>query len=277
MDTIERTTAVITGGASGIGLAMAARFATAGAHIVLADVDEEGLGAARRTLESAGAQVLAVRTDVSDRSAVDALRDAAITRFGPVHIVCNNAGVQVAGPTWKISPAKWEWIMGVNLWGVIHGVQSFVPHMLEHGEPGHVVNTASAAGLLTLPAMSAYCVTKHGVVALTECLAGDLAQAGAKIHASVLCPAFVRTQLHLSSSAGPSDATTGEGLMSAEEEAAFDASVKALVESGVAPETVAEAVYQTLLSPRLHILTHAEILPFVQKRVERIVASADGG
>lgn len=279
MESIEQKTAVVTGGGSGIGLAMAKRFAKGGARVVLADVDAGALAAAEKELASLGAEVLGVQTDVSQRASVDALRDAAIARFGRVHILCNNAGVQVAGPMWKISPAKWEWIMGVNLWGVIHGVQSFVPHMIEHGEAGQVVNTASAAGLLTVPSMSAYCVTKHGVVALTECLSGDLKQANAAIRASVLCPAFVRTNLHLSSRNLPVDAPDAQGteaLMSAEEEAAFDASVKSLVESGIAADAVAEAVYQNLLTPKLHILTHPEVLPFVQQRAERIAASDPG-
>lgn len=273
MESIKDKVAIITGGASGIGLAMARRFSAEGCRLVLADIDPTPLQEAVTNLKNDGAEVIGVVTDVSQRDAVDALRDAAIAAYGKVHILCNNAGVQVAGPMWKISQAKWEWIMGVNLWGVIHGVQSVVPHMIEHGEPSHIINTSSAAGLMSPPFMSAYCVTKHGVVALTECLSQDLRDAKTAIRASVLCPAFVQTNLHVSSSKRPDEAP-GDALMTDAEQEAFDGATKNLVESGVQPEVIAEAVYETLLTPRLHILTNPEIVPFIHKRADRIAAGA---
>jgi len=272
MDTINNKVAVITGGASGIGLAMARRFAAEGCKLVLADIEAKALDTAVAELTAGGAEAIGVVTDVSKREAIDALRDASVEAYGKVHVLCNNAGVQVAGHMWKTSQAKWEWIMGVNLWGVVHGVQSFVPHMIEHGEPCHIVNTSSAAGLTTPPFMSAYCVTKHGVVALTECLSADLRDAQPQIRASVLCPAFVQTNLHLSSAKRPQEAP-GDTLMTDDEQDAFDGATKNMVQSGLQPEVIAERVYETLLKPKLHILTNPEIAPFVMKRAEKIASS----
>ncbi len=270
MDSIENRVAVITGGGSGIGLAMAKRFAAEGAKVVLADIDATALDTAVAELKQSGADAMSVVTDVSDRGAIDALRDAAIKAHGKVHILCNNAGVQIAGPIWKTSDEKWKWIMDINLWGVIHGVQSFVPHMLEHGEACHIINTSSAAGLLSLPFMAAYCVTKHGVVTLTECLSQDLKHEGANIRASVLCPAFVQTNLHLSSRKMPTG-EGGENAMSKHDEDAFYGAVKNLVASGVSPDEIATAVYETILEPRVHIVTHEITLEGVSKRAARIL------
>jgi NAD(P)-dependent dehydrogenase (short-subunit alcohol dehydrogenase family) len=185
--------AVVTGGASGLGRAMALRFAREGMKIVLADVEQDALGRTEKEFRDAGHTVLAVRTDVSKGRDVDALADKAFSAFGGVHILCNNAGVAPGGTIWEQSEKDWEWTLGVNVWGVIHGIRAFVPRMLEQNVEGHVVNTASVAGLLSPPGMAMYCVSKHSVVTMTECLHHDLLEAGAKIRASVLCPAFVPT------------------------------------------------------------------------------------
>ena len=199
LDGLRGRVAVITGGASGIGRALAERFATAGARLVLADVEEPALAAAGADLRAAGAEVAEVVTDVADPGAVDALADAAYQRFGAVHVVCNNAGVVSTGPSWEQSIEDWQWVLGVDLWGVIHGVRSFVPRMLDGGEPGHIVNTASIAGLLPFPNIAPYDVAKAGVVALSEALHGELRAAGAAIGVSVLCPGVVPTRISESS------------------------------------------------------------------------------
>ncbi len=189
--------AVVTGAASGIGRAMAERFAAEGMKVVLADIEQEALAQAEAKMKAAGATVLAVRTDVSSASGVQALAGRTIDAFGAVHILCNNAGVPpVVGPSWELTEADWQWVLGVNLWGVLHGIRVFVPIMLGQDSEGHVVNTASMAGLLSLPWAATYDVAKHGVVTLSESLHGELAAVGSKLKVSVLCPGWVKTPAH---------------------------------------------------------------------------------
>ncbi len=192
MDTLDQKTAVITGAASGLGLAFARRFAAAGAKVVLADIEAEPLDRAVDELRTAGADVLGVRTDVSVADDVDALAAAAVDRYGRVNIVCNNAGVAAGGLLWELSLADWEWTHGVNHWGVVHGLRSFVPHLLEHGD-GHVVNTASVAGHLSYPYMSPYNASKHAVVTISETLYHELRTVESPVGVSVVCPGLVNT------------------------------------------------------------------------------------
>ena len=187
--------AVVTGAASGIGQAMAGRFAAAQMKVVLADVEAEALRATEHELKAQGAEALGVVTDVSKADQVENLAQRAVDAFGGVHIVCNNAGVGAGGLTWSHPLKDWEWVMGVNLWGVIHGVRTFVPIMLEQGTDGHIVNTASMAGLVSGPFMSIYDVTKHGVVTLSESLHYELMMQAAPVKVSVLCPGFVLTNI----------------------------------------------------------------------------------
>lgn len=194
MKTLAGKVAVVTGAASGLGLAMARRFASEGASVVLADVDEGALAVAVK-LVAGPAGAMAVPTDVSDPGAVDELARRTVERFGAVHVVCNNAGTVVAGRAWEISLADWQRVLGANLWGVINGIRTFVPILLAQGEPAHVVNTASMAGVTSLPTLGPYVTSKHGVVALSEVLHHDLAAIGAPIGVSVLCPGFVPTRL----------------------------------------------------------------------------------
>jgi NAD(P)-dependent dehydrogenase (short-subunit alcohol dehydrogenase family) len=186
--------AVITGAASGIGRALAERCAREGMQVVLADMEVEALTTTEAALKATGATVLAVVTDVSKAQDVEALAQKTLQAFGAVHLLCNNAGVWAGTSVWESPLADWEWVLGVNMWGVIHGVRVFVPFMLAQETEGHIVNTASMSGLLTAPGLGAYLVSKHGVVALSETLSHELAQRRAKVKVSVLCPGWVNTQ-----------------------------------------------------------------------------------
>jgi NAD(P)-dependent dehydrogenase (short-subunit alcohol dehydrogenase family) len=188
MEDFQDKVAVVTGGASGIGRALAEKSAALGMKIVLADVEERALSQAEKELKAGGAEVRALRTDVSQAGEVEAQAHLAFTTYGAVHLLFNNAGVSVKHTVWGSSLVDWQWVLGVNLWGVIHGLHFFVPRMLAQGSEGHIVNTASDAGLLAHAGQHSYNVSKHGVVALSETLALELAAHGAALKASVLCP-----------------------------------------------------------------------------------------
>jgi NAD(P)-dependent dehydrogenase (short-subunit alcohol dehydrogenase family) len=203
--------AVVTGGASGIGLALARRAAKEGMKVALADIEEEALATAETGLRDAGATVFGVTTDVSNAGDVDALAERVLGRFGGVHLVCNNAGVGLTAPVWEYTADDWEWVLGVNLFGVINGVRTFVPLMLDGGQEGHVVNTASVAGLTSQPGLGAYNVSKHGVVTLSETLYHDLALAAARVGVSVLCPGGTETAILRAERNRPAGERTGAG------------------------------------------------------------------
>ncbi|MGY1810817.1 SDR family NAD(P)-dependent oxidoreductase [Blastococcus sp. SYSU D00669] len=185
--------AVVTGAAGGLGLAMARRFAAEGMRVVLSDVDRDGVRAAAAALAGDGADVLAVRTDVAREDDVQRLADEAFDAFGAVHVLCNNAGVVKSARAWLLTREDWEWVLGVDLWGVVHGIRAFLPRMLESGQSGHVVNTASMTALLPMPRLAAYGAAKAAVAALSESLRHDLAAEGADVGVSVFCPGFVAT------------------------------------------------------------------------------------
>jgi NAD(P)-dependent dehydrogenase (short-subunit alcohol dehydrogenase family) len=193
VDELHGRVAVVTGAASGIGLALAEAFQAEGMALVLADIEAGPLHVVAERLAGSG-EVLAVRTDVADAASVVALRDAALERFGRVHVLCNNAGVGGGGPMADLPLSTWQWVLGVNLWGVIHGVSAFLGHLCSHGD-GHIVNTGSVAGLVSLPAMGPYNVSKHGVVTLSETLYQELLQSGSTVGVTVLCPGFVNTRI----------------------------------------------------------------------------------
>src|SRR6266516_7473920 len=195
MKDFQDKVAVVTGAASGIGRALAGKSAQEGMKVVLADVEESALKQAEDELKASGAEVLAVRTDVSKADEVEALSQRAFATYGAVHLLCNNAGVGAGTTVWGSSLADWQWVLGVNLWGVIYGIHYFVPRMLAQDSEGHIVNTASAAGLISRPGTGIYKVSKHGVVTLSETLALELAARGAKLKASVLCHEFVYTRI----------------------------------------------------------------------------------
>jgi NAD(P)-dependent dehydrogenase (short-subunit alcohol dehydrogenase family) len=270
MKEFQGKVAVITGGASGLGRAMAERFARAGMSIVLADVDPNALAKAEAEMKAAGAKVIGVRTDVSKAAEVEALAQQTLAAFGGVHLVANNAGVAEGGNVWDNTVADWEWVLGVNLWGVIHGVRVFTPIMLAQGSEGHIVNTASVAGLLSPPGMGIYSVSKHAVVALSECLHQDLAQKTDKLKCSVLCPAYVPTGIADSGRNRP--AALSETRHKSAADLALDASLKKAVQSGnLTAADVAQKVYEAVRDERFYILTHPKIKPSIQWRMEDIL------
>ena len=266
--------AVVTGGASGLGRAMALRFAHEGMKIVLADIEKDALGKTEKEFREAGYPVLAVRTDVSSGRDVDALADKAFKAFGGVHVLCNNAGVAPGGTVWEQSEKDWEWTLGVNVWGVIHGIRAFVPRMLEQNIEGHVVNTASVAGLLSPPGMAMYCVSKHAVVTLTECLHHDLIAFGAKIRASVLCPAFVPTGISDSERNRP--ATLREEKVKSQTDLEREERLRHAVKSGrVSAEQVADLVFESIRDDKFYILPHQKIKPAIEMRMQDILLERD--
>jgi NAD(P)-dependent dehydrogenase (short-subunit alcohol dehydrogenase family) len=241
--------------------------------VVLADVELEPLGRAERSLRSAGAEVLAVPTDVSKADQVDRLAQQARETFGAIHVVCNNAGVGATSGAafWEMTRADWEWVLGVNLWGAINGMRAFTPILLEQ-EEGHMVNTASMAGLNTgAPgSMGVYSVTKHAVVALSESLQVSLAIRGAHVAVSVLCPAWVRTNISESIRNRPAEYPANEPERTPQAAAAIDY-VKHLVATGTPPAKIAATVVDAIHKQRFYVLPHPEALPGVRQRMEDIL------
>ena len=266
MEDLQGKVAVITGGASGIGRAVADKAAAEGMKIILGDIEEGPLKAAVDDLNGAGAEALGVVTDVSDRASVEALRHAALDRFGAVHLVHNNAGIGLGGPIWEVTEEDWRWILGVNLWGVIHGVATFTPLLLEQGE-GHIVNTASIAGLIVAPFLGPYNATKQAVVAISETLYKDLQAVGAPVGVSVLCPGFVQTRIAESERNRPGWAPDREVEGAAE----LRGVVQGLVDGGIEPTTVADRVIDAVRTDTFYILTHPELDIAITTRFDDIV------
>jgi NAD(P)-dependent dehydrogenase (short-subunit alcohol dehydrogenase family) len=194
MNEMRGKVAAVTGAASGLGRSMALALAAEGMDVALADVDEANLSLVQKEVQANGVRAIAVTVDVSQGREVEIFREHTVARLGGVHVVCNNAGVSPLGAVWENSVAEWQWILGVNLWGVIYGVRAFAPHLIAQNE-GHIVNTASVAGLISPPGMGAYNVTKHAVVALSETLYHDLRSRDCAVGVSVLCPAYVPTRI----------------------------------------------------------------------------------
>jgi NAD(P)-dependent dehydrogenase (short-subunit alcohol dehydrogenase family) len=260
--------AVITGAASGIGRALADRCAQEGMKAVLADVEADALAKTEASLKASGATVLAVQTDVSQAGDIEALAQKTLDAFGAVHLLCNNAGVGAEAAVWESTLAQWEWVLGVNLWGVIHGLRVFVPLMLAQDAEGHIVNTASMAGLISGPGLGVYKVTKHAVVTLSETLHHELAECGAKVKASVLCPGIVNTRIMESARNRP-------GHLPAEPPgrppgARWEALCQ-LVQAGMPPAQVADAVFEAIRKDQFYILTHPEGKEYVRTRMEDIL------
>jgi len=271
MREFEGKTAVVTGAASGIGRALAERFAQARMQVVLADIQKDALDRAVREMEERQYRVIGVVANTMLRQSVQELADRAIAEFGKVHVLCNNAGVVSSGSAlnaiWEVPDADWQWVMGVNFWGVVYGLQAFVPHMLAHGESGHIINTASLAGLM--PGGGTYGVTKHAVLALTEGLHRDLKTRNASISASVLCPGLVNTQIFDAERNRPAELKSGAA---APELAAGMREVgRAMLAQGKAPAEIADIVFDSIAEDRFYILPHPAWDPIVRERVEHVL------
>ena len=262
--------AVVTGGASGIGLALARRFARDGMKLVLADVEAEPLEAAAKALEGEGAEVLAQRCDVSDAEAMDALAAAALDRFGAVHVVCNNAGVGAGGPMWELTTEDWEFAIRPNLWGVIHGIRVFAKHLVDQNE-GHIVNTASMAGLVSVPGMGPYNVTKHAVVTLSETLFHELEAAQSQVGVSVLCPGHVNTRIWESERNRPEElAATGNDVRAPEMRETHEM-YRDILADAMPPDEVAGLVADAIRDGTFYIHTHRKARPAVEQRMRAIL------
>jgi len=271
MKDFSRKVAVITGAASGIGRAIAEALAGEGTRLVLADIEAPALAEAERSLRNGGAEVLAVRTDVSKAEEVEVLAQRTREEFGVVDLLFNNAGVGGGGLLWERTRADWNWVLGVNLWGVIHGIRSFVPIMLDQGTEAHIVNTASVAGLISPPGMGPYNVSKHAVVALSETLHHELALVGFKIKVSVLCPAWVKTGIADSDRNRPTELRNPHRAPT-ELEVAQDRNTRAALEaSHVKPEDVARITLEAIRDEQFYILTHPKIKGAIKARMEDIL------
>jgi len=268
MKDLRGKVAAVTGAASGLGRSMALAFAAEGMDLALADVDEVNLSSVQDEVLAKGVRAITLKVDVSNAQQLEIFRDQTLTRLGGVHVVCNNAGVSPLGAVWENSPADWQWILGVNLWGVIHGVRAFTPHLLAQDE-GHIVNTASVAGLISPPGSGAYNVTKHGVVALSESLYHDLRERNSKVGVSVLCPAYVPTGIVDSERNRPKDlpvSTKSEATL------AREAMLRKAVASGkISADQVAQSVVAAIKDERFYILTHPRIKGAIQARMEDIL------
>jgi NAD(P)-dependent dehydrogenase (short-subunit alcohol dehydrogenase family) len=263
--------AVVTGSASGIGRAMAERFAAEGLKVVLGDIEQAALDGAVDEMKAKGADVAGKRTDVSKAGDVEALARFALDTFGAVHIACNNAGVGMGGSAWGMTVRDWEWMLGVNLWGVVHGIRTFVPLMLAQGDECHIVNTASGAGLHVRPFLGMYAATKHAVVALSEAMYHELKLTGSRVGVSVLCPAVVNTRIGESERNRPQAlANEGEPANPAQM-AAMEQAFRAALAAGLPPEKVADAVLDAIREDRFYILTHEETKQRVRVKLEDIL------
>ena len=267
--------AVVTGAASGMGLAFAHRFAEEGMDVVLADIESEPLAMAEAAISGKGVRALAVRTDVMAEDAVNRLADAAFTTFGNVHVLCNNAGVAASAATlraraWEGPISDWHWTIGVNLMGVVYGVRAFVPRMLEHGDEGHIVNTASLAGLLT--GANPYNVSKHGVVCLTEGLYKDFKDVGAKLSASVLCPGLIRTSILDAERNRPPEFGPATDATSLRPEVRdWAEGFSAALQAGIEPEEVARQVYEAIRDDHFYIIpAQPGLMDVVKVRLEDV-------
>jgi len=270
MKDLAGKTAVITGAASGMGLAFAERFATAGMNVVLADVEVPRLDEATANVRALGVDAVAVPTDVSDADAVDRLRDAALDRFGRVHVVCNNAGVAGSMTGVGIDLSDWQWVLGVNLWGVVHGHRSFLPHLLEHGD-GHIVNTASMAG--HHPGHSAYSASKWAVVALTEGLYHQLRGQGSTVGVSCLCPGWVATDIARSDRNRPEwAAPKALDQQPDDERTAFVREfVRDQLANGMPPAQVAELVHDAVVGDRFWVFTDMAMVAALEPRYAAVL------
>jgi len=262
--------AVITGAASGIGRAIAERCVGAGMRVVLADVHEADLTKAKTELKTAGGNVLAVRTDVSKRSDVELLARQTLDTFGQVHLLFNNAGVTADGAPWEATWNDWEWAIGVNLWGVIHGVKVFTPLMLAQNTECHIVNTSSTAGLIVGSMVAPYSVTKHAIVALSENLYLTLQQRNSLVKVSVLCPGFVQTNIASAERNRPAELQNEPVEQTPQMQASLNA-FKAAIEAGVSPLQVADVVFEAIRKEQFYVLPSPEWIELIKLRTDNLL------
>ncbi len=266
-------TAVVTGAASGMGRAFAERFAAEGMRVVLADVEREPLERAVAELRARGREVLGVPTDVVARESVERLAAAALDAYGQVHLVCNNAGVEgyLDGPLWEATEKDWRWTMGVNLWGVVHGVQTFLPIMLAQDTEGHVVNTASMTAVVR--GRNMYSVSKQAVLALTETIHAQLQERGAKVGVSALCPGIIATRLFQGSRNRPEELRNEREPAGAEAGRELRRTMHERLQGGMAPSRVAEILLAGIREGRLYILTDHQWDEQIRSRTEEVLGS----
>jgi NAD(P)-dependent dehydrogenase (short-subunit alcohol dehydrogenase family) len=274
MEQLDGKVAVITGAARGIGAALATRFAAEGMRLVLADVDPAALDRAVARHHADGTEVLGVPTDVSDAGAVEALAAAARERFGTAHVICNNAGVSGhIRPSWDQPEREWQWVLGVNLLGVVNGIRSFVPTLIAQDE-GHVVNTASLAGLLAVPYASPYTATKHAVVALSTSLFHELAFSGSKVGVSVLCPGFLHTEIMDTDRAWPDRLGAPPGHADDPGPQLIHGVFEHAVDAGLDPTDLADRVVDGIHTQRFLVTTHPELCTRAVQTTARVVEGA---
>jgi NAD(P)-dependent dehydrogenase (short-subunit alcohol dehydrogenase family) len=271
MKDFEGRVAVITGAGSGFGREFARLGASLGMRLALADVQADALAATVDELAGRGATVFGERTDVSRGEDVERLAARTLDAYGAVHLVFNNAGVAAGGLAWESSARDWEWVLGVNLWGVIHGVRTFTPILLSQGTEGHVVNTASVAGLVNPQMMAAYNVSKHAVVSLSATMVHDLRLVGAKVGVSVLCPAFVPTGIGASARNRPAGLANDAPPTASQQ--ALQAQLEKAVSSGrIGAEQIARATFDAVRENRFYVITHDAMMPSIELRLQDVVA-----
>lgn len=276
MNTFEGKVAVITGAASGIGAAIAARCIAEGMKVVLADVDEPALAETAQSVQALGAQVLPVLCDVSREDHLHALAERTLQAFGAVHVLFNNAGVSAGSLLWESSVEDWQWVLGVNLWGLIHATRIFVPLMFGQNTECHIVNTASIAGLIANPGNGIYGVSKHAIVSFSETLYQELKLAQSQIDVSVVCPGFVRTQLM------DSDRNRPAALRNAVDDMPLpphrqmnEQLVREGIRNGLPPEQVASAIFEAIRAKRFYVFTHDDTKDMIRQRMENLVNGAN--
>lgn len=273
MQPLKDKVAVITGAAGALGSALAQRCAALGMRLAIADIDAASLAATERALKTGGAQVVSLPVDVSQLAEVRALAELTLSAWGAAHLICNNAGVAATGPLWEATGADWDWVLGVNLRGVIHGVQVFTPLLLAQNE-GHIVNTASVAGLIAPPGLGAYAVSKHAVVALSECLQHDLQQKKSAVRCSVVCPAYFPSGIADSERARPPHLR--QDAAKSLQRQAQDAGLRRAVQAGrISADAIAAATLQAVQDQRFWVLTHPNILGAVRARMEDLLAGRE--
>lgn len=273
MEQLEGKVAVVTGAASGIGFALAKAFVAEGMKVAMGDIEKSALDAAAAELRDSGGDVLTVTLDVAVADEVDRFRDVVLDNYGAVHVICNNAGVGSGGVLWELSDAQWQWVVGVDLFGVVNGIRAFVPHLVAQNE-GHVVNTASIAGMTSTPGMGPYNASKHAVVTISETLFHELRMFGApNVGVSVLCPGFVRTRIAESDRNAPAELRSfasgdpqAEGMRSV---------IQAMIDSGIEPDEVARQALDAIKNRRFYIFTHPESINWMRARFDAILAGND--